>query len=96
MIVETFIIALSPVQYSTPVFTRNYYHTQPTVLYVGIVSDLREVSIADFQESYYQPTDKILSNIPPPYSERNYYQAKPTVLSVGIGSDLIKVSIADS
>ena len=95
MIVETVIISLSPVRYSTPVFTRNYHHTQPTVMYVVIVSDLREVSIADFQESYYQPTDKILSNIPPPYSERNYYQAKPTVLSVGIFSDIKKVSIVD-
>ena len=85
----------SPSDISPPVFARNYHHSQPTVLSVGIGLDLREMSISDCWESYHWPTDQILPNIPPPGFARNYHQAQPTVLSIGIGSDVTKVSIAD-
>ena len=76
-----------------PVFARNCHQSQPTFLYVVIGSYLIEVSIADFWDSYYQPTNQILPNLPPHDIARNYHQAQPTVLSVGIVSDVTKVSI---
>ena len=38
-----------------PFFERIYYQAQPTVLYIGIVSELTEVSITDYLDSYYPP-----------------------------------------
>ena len=73
----------------------NCHHVQPTVLSVGIGSYLREVSIADFWDSYYQPTNQILKDLRPPDFERNYHPAQPTVLSVGICSDITMVSITN-
>ena len=78
-----------------PVFVSNDYQAPPKVLSVGIVSDLREVSIDDCWDSYYWLTDQILPDLPPPDFARNCHQAKPTVFSVGIGSYVTKVSVSD-
>ena len=77
-----------------PIFAQNYHQVQPTVLYFGIVSDLREVSIADCWDIYYRSTNQILTDLPPPDCVLNFYQVEPTVFSVPIGSDVTKVSIA--
>ena len=77
------------------VLARNYHQAKPTVLSVVIGQELREVSIADYWDSYYLPTNQILTDLPPPVFARNYHQAQPTVLSVVIGLDVTKVSIAD-
>ena len=84
-----------PADLPPPFFMQNYHHVQPTILSVGIFSDLREVSISDFWDSYYQPTDKIMPDLPPPDFVQDYHQAQHTVLSVGVVSDITKVSIAD-
>ena len=62
---------------------------------VELVSDLREVSIADCWDSYYQMNNQILPGLPPPVFAQIYHQAQPTVISIGIGSELRKVSISD-
>ena len=46
----------APSNLPPPFFAQNYHLAQPTVMFVGIGSDLIEVSISDCWDSYYRPT----------------------------------------
>ena len=77
-----------------PVFVQNYHQVQPTVMSVGVGSDLVKVSNCLLLLQFLI-IDQIFDQSPTPVVNKYSHLEQPTVLSIQIGSGFKEVSISD-